>query len=78
MKNSKIQSHFKERSKFHFIIFLIIGSLYTISSIFVYAGMVVLIIMLLFGGIDSKGEQIFALGILLYFPLRYLKEYMGK
>ena len=61
-----------------FLAFLVVDVLYTISSIFMGMGVIVLIIILLFGGIDIINARIPALGILLFYPLRYLKKRMEK
>lgn len=57
-----------------FLAYLIVDALYMISLMFMAMGIVVLVIILLFGGIDINNARVPALGILLFFPLRYLKK----
>jgi hypothetical protein len=74
----KDQSPLKERSKFNFVIYLIIEFLYTISTVFVGFGAIMLIIISVVGELNIKHGQVFALWILSYFPLRYLKLRIEK
>jgi hypothetical protein len=75
MKTRKLLP-FKEKSKHHFILYLIVGALYTVSTTFVAFGIVYLFIILFVGELNIKNGQVFALWILLYFPLRYFKKQM--
>lgn len=75
-KNIQSQYPFKQRSKLHFALYLAVGALYTVSTAFVGFGIVYLIIIVFVGNLDIENGRLFALWILSYFPLRYLKMRM--
>lgn len=78
IKNTQDKHLSKQGKLLRFIFFLIIGALYSISAIFLAYGFLVLVIIVIFGGINIQNGQIIALGILLFFPLRYLKNRLDK
>ena len=70
--NSKSLS--KREPVLNFLIYFAISFLYAASTVCVVMGTVALIIILLFGGMVIENAQLVALGIFLFFPLRYLKR----
>lgn len=74
MKQRKEHDMPNSKTIFRRIIFAIVSGLYGTSIVFVGVGFVVLLIILFLGDINIKNAQLFALGILLYLPLRYLKR----
>ncbi len=78
MKQTKDQDVSNSKTMVHRIILAVVSILYGTSIIFIGVGFVVLLIILFVGDIHIKNAQLFALGILLYLPLRYLKKHMEQ
>lgn len=74
MQKIKTTPLLKQGSKLNLMIYLIISSLYAASLVYTVMGVVYLMIILLSGDIVVVNGQFFALGILLFFPLRYMKR----
>ncbi len=74
--NSKFLS--RQRPMLNFFIYFVISFLYAWSLVCVGMGIVYLAIILLFGGMIVENGQLLALGIFLFFPLRYLKREWKK
>lgn len=73
MKQRKNHHISNSKTMSHRIVLAIVSALYSTSIIFVSVAFIVLFITLFVGEIQMKNAQLFALGILLYLPLRYLK-----
>lgn len=65
-------------SPVHLLALMIVSGLYGISVICVGVGIGILLLLLIVGDLDISNARLLALGILLYFPLRYLKMRLEK
>ena len=74
MKIIKDKDVSNSKTKINHTILTIVKVLYGTSVIFVGVGFIVLLFILFIGDINIRNAQLFALGILLYLPLRYLKK----
>ena len=68
------QNEIKLQSTIKFVAGLVVTLLYGASQICVGIGLGVLIVILLFGRIDIENGRLLALGILMFIPLRYIKN----
>jgi len=78
MKVVEAKTSSRRRAIFVAIIYFIVTIMYSVSIIFVGCGVALSVYILLFGNINIENGQIVALGILMYFPLRYCKKRLDK
>lgn len=78
MKKIKDKDVSNSKTMIRHTILAIVKVLYGTSVIFIGVGFIVLLFILFIGDIQIKNAQLFALLILLYLPLRYLKKRMEQ